>query len=106
MSVKDKDTKKKEELKSFTVGSVPPAGPKAKKAAKVPKVEVSEKDFPVLAGLVRGDNAKPFREEMIRVLTAIQANAGGGPSDKANAEKIQKAYGMAIAIVENAKVVR
>ena len=107
MSAKDKDSKKKEELKPFTVGSVAPSASKAKKAPKAQKLDVSEKDYPVLAGLVRGNNAKEFREEMLRVLTAVQQGADRGhDQDKASAEKIKKAYGMAIAIVENAKVVR
>lgn len=107
MSAKDKESKKKEELKPFTVGSVPPTGPKGKKTPKAPKLEVSEKEFPVLAGLIRGTNAKSFQEEMIRVLAVVQENAKNGESeDKANSDKIQKAYGMALAIIENAKVVR
>jgi hypothetical protein len=107
LSPKDKDNKKKEELKPFNVGSVPPSGPKGKKTPKAPKLEVSEKDFPVLAGLIRGNNAKPFREEMLRVLALVQENAKNGDSEtKADSDKIQKAYGMAIAILENAKVIR
>jgi hypothetical protein len=107
LSAKEKDNKKKEDLKSFTVGSVPPSGPKAKKGPKAPKLEVSEKDFPVLTGLVRGNNAKPFKDEMVRVLAAVHANGEkGGPDEKSSAEKIEKAYAMALAIVENAKVVR
>jgi hypothetical protein len=107
LSAKEKDNKKKEDLKSFTVGSVPPSGPKAKKGPKAPKLDVSEKDFPFLAGLVRGNNAKPFQDEMMRVLGVVHANGEkGGPDDKATAEKVEKAYAMALAIVENAKVVR
>lgn len=107
MSAKDKDSKKKEELKPFTVGSVAPSTSKAKKAPKAQKVEVSEKDFPVLAGLARGNDAKAFNEEMLRVLTAVQQSGdSGSEDDRSNAEKIKKAYGMAIAIIDNAKVVR
>jgi hypothetical protein len=107
LSAKEKDNKKKEDLKSFTVGSVPPAGAKAKKGPKAPKLDVSEKDFPVLAGLIRGNNAKPFQDEMMRVLSAVHENGEkGGPDEKSNAGKIEKAYAMALAIVQNAKVVR
>lgn len=107
MSAKDKENKKKEELKPFTVGSVRPSGPKGKKAPKAEKLEVSEKEFPVLAGLIRGNNAKAFQEEMVRVLATVQENAKNGDSrDKEDSDKVQKAYGMALAILENAKVTR
>jgi hypothetical protein len=70
-------------------------------------LDVSEKDFPILAGLVRGNNAKPFKDEMVRVLAAVhESGEKGGPDAKSSAEKIEKAYAMALAIVENAKVVR
>jgi hypothetical protein len=107
LSAKDKDNKKKEELKPFTVGSVRPSGPKGKKAPRAEKLEVSEKGFPVLAGLIRGNNAEAFQAEMVRVLATVQENAKNGDSeDKADSDKIQKAYGMALAIIQNAKVVR
>jgi hypothetical protein len=107
LSAKDKDNKKKEDLKSFTVGSVKPSEPKAKKAPKTEKLEVSEKEFPVLASLIRGNDAKAFQDEMIRVLAAVEGNAKNGDSkDKEASEKVQKAYGMALAILENAKVIR
>jgi hypothetical protein len=107
LSPKEKDSKRKEELKPFTVGSVQPSAAKAKKKSKGPQLEVSEKDFPVLVGIIRGNNAKPFQEEMLRVLAAVEEIAKNGSSeDKADSQKIQKAYGMAVAILDNAKVIR
>jgi hypothetical protein len=107
LSAKEKDSKKKEELKSFTVGSVKPSAPKGKKAPKSEKLEVSEKEFPILAGLIREQNAKAFQDEMIRILAAVEENAKSGDSkDKDASGRVQKAYGMAIAILENAKVTR
>jgi hypothetical protein len=99
-----KDTKKKEDLKTFTVGSVPPTGAgKAKKAAAARKVEISEKQYPNLAGLIKGNGLDAFKKEVSRVLSHMQELE---KSDKAAADKIQKAYGMALAILENGKVVQ
>lgn len=99
-----KDTKKKEDLKTFTVGSVPPSGAgKAKKAATGPKVEISEKQYPVLAGLIKGNGLDVFKKEVGRILSLVQEL---GKTDKAASDKIQKAYGMALAILDNGKAVR
>jgi hypothetical protein len=99
--VSAKESKKKEELKEFTVGSVPPASNKGKKAPTGPKVEINEKNFPILAGLVKGNGIKAFKEEADRVLSGVQ-----GDKDAAAVAKIQKAYGMAIQIVDNGKAVK
>ena len=101
-----KDSKKKEELKEFTVGSVPPGagtGKTKKPAAAGPKVEISEKEFPILAGIIKGNGIKEFKTEVDRVLSKVQE---GTKSDQANAEKVQKAYAMALAIVDNGKTVK
>ena len=99
-----KDTKKKEDLKTFTVGSIQPSGTgKTKKPAAGPKVEISEKDFPVLAGLIKGNGLDSFKKEVGRVLAGLQEHA---KSDKGDVEKAQKAYAMALAIVDNGKVVK
>jgi hypothetical protein len=99
-----KDAKKKEDLKEFTVGSVKSSGTaKTKKPVAGPKVDVSEKEFPVLAGVIKGNDVDAFKKEVGRVLAKVQ---GSGKSDQAAAAKVEKAYAMALAIVENAKVVK
>lgn len=99
-----KDTKKKEDLKTFTVGSVAPSGTgKTKKPTAGPKVDISEKDFPVLAGIIKGNGVDAFKKEVGRVLSMVQ---GSGKSEKGAVEKVEKAYAMAIAIVDNGKVVK
>jgi hypothetical protein len=100
-----KDSKKKEELKEFTVGSVSPSGTgKTKKpAATGPKVEISEKEYPVLASLIKGNGVDDFKSEVGRVLGKVQESATG---DKDLADKVQKAYAMGLAIVDNGKVVK
>ena len=91
----------KKELKEFTVGSVAPAGTgKHKKAPAEPKVEISEKAFPVLTGLVKGNGLNEFKAEASRVLAAAKEKAS------ADGEKVQKAYAMALMIVDNGKVVK
>lgn len=99
-----KDTKKKDDLKTFTVGSVPPSGTgKTKKPAAGPKVEISEKNYPVLAGIIKGKEVDSFKKEVGRVLAQLQEHA---KSDKADVGKAEKAYAMALAIVDNGKVVK
>lgn len=99
-----KDSKKKEELKEFTVGSVKPSGAaKAKKAAAAVKVEISEKEYPVLAGIIKGNGLDAFKKEVGRVLSLVQDS---GKTNKAGAETVEKAYAMALAIVDNGKVVK
>ena len=98
-----KDTKKKEDLKTFTVGSVPPSGSgKTKKSAPGRKVDISEKQYPVLTGIIKGKGLDAFKKEVNQVLAQMPELE---KSDKAASDKIQKAYGMALAIVENGKVV-
>lgn len=111
MSPKEKGQKNKEELKEFTVGSVQPKAGAAKKksAAKgnQPRVEISEKEFPVLAGLMKSKDLQSFQAEMKKVLVPIQELVEKGiDEEKADAQKVQKAYAMALALVENSKVVR
>jgi hypothetical protein len=111
LSPKQKQSKSKEELKEFTVGSVQPKtrAPK-EKSAKVPvqnRVEISEKDFPVLAGLLKSKDLQVFRAEMKKVLVPLQELVEKGmEEEKSEAQKVQKAYAMAIALFENSKVVR
>jgi hypothetical protein len=111
---KDKQ-KSNEDLKSFTVGSTG-GGQKGKqapkpaaKSAKAPKVEIRESVFPILTNLCRGGGkeAKPFREEMQRILFAASEVAKAGSDDeKRNAEQVQKAYALSLAILQNSKIVR
>jgi len=104
LSSKEKD--KKKELKSFTVGSMQPAAPKSKKP-QAKKLEISEKDYPVLGGLLRGGEAKAFHQEVQRVLASTQEFTTGGDSKKkAEAQKVQRAYGLALGLLENSKLVR
>ena len=104
MSAKDAK-KKKDDLKEFTVGSVAPAGTgKTKKpAAAGPKVEINEKEFPVLSGIIKGNGVDEFKKEVGRVLSMVQ---GSGKTEKGAAEAVEKAYAMALAIVDNGKVVK
>jgi hypothetical protein len=110
LSPKEKGQKSKEELKEFTVGSVQPkSAGKKKQAAKSsqPQVEISEKEFPTLAGLMKSKDLQSFQAEMTKVLVPIQELVEKGTDDeKAAAQKVQKAYAMSIALVENSKVVR
>jgi hypothetical protein len=103
-----KEKKKQEDLKEFTVGSAPQAAgaPKAK-VPKTQKVELSEKSYPVLTGLIKGKDADSFRQEAMKVLTTAKdwANSADG-QQKAQGEQIQKAYALSLALVDNAKVVR
>jgi hypothetical protein len=101
--------KKTEELKEFTVGSVPPSS-KAKKekaSSSKEKIEISEKDFPVLTGLLKSKDRKQFQEELKRVLNSLeQMSQGGSQNEKVQADTAMRAYGLAIALLENAKAVR
>lgn len=100
-----KDSKKKEALKEFTVGSVkPPSGSgKAKKSAPAAKIEVSENEFPLLAGMIKGGNTDAFKKEVGRVLSMVQASR---TSEKSAAERVERAYAMALAILDSGKVVK
>ncbi len=102
--------KKSEELKEFTVGSVPPPS-KAKKdkssSSSREKLEISEKDFPVLTGILKSKDRKGFQEELKRVLTSLEEmSQGGSQNEKAQADAAMRAYGLAIALLENGKAVR
>jgi hypothetical protein len=101
--------KKKENLGSFTVGSVQSGSKAAKgsKGAKTEKVEIKEKDFPILTNLRRAKDLKPFQQEMQRILVSVTDALQNGTSDeKKAAEKVQKAYGLALAVLENSRLVR
>lgn len=102
--------KKTEELKEFTVGSVPPAGPKStKKSTSVSKekLEIKEKDFPILTGLLKSKDRNEFKQELSRVLTSLeQLSQGGSTEEKSQADIAMRAYGLAIALLENSKAVR
>ena len=105
---------KEKDLQSFTVGSAPAGGGKgaaAKPAAKgkAIKVEIRESVFPVLTNLRRGGgkDAKAFQQEMQRILLAaseVAKQASG--KEKDDAEQVQKAYALSLAILENSKIVR
>lgn len=105
-----KQKKSEEELKEFTVGSVPPKGPKGAKksaAASKEKLDISEKDFPVLTGLLKSKDRKEFQQELNRVLTSLeQISQGGSTEEKSQADIAMRAYGLAIALLENSKAVR
>gem|GEM_PF-2720060 len=107
--------KSKESLGSFTVGST--AGgrskanvaPKAAKAEKRVTVEIKESVFPILANLRRGGGkeAKALQEEMQRVLLAASEIAKkGSEKEKKDAEQVQKAYALSLALLESSKIVR
>lgn len=101
--------KKSEELKEFTVGSVPPKSKGAKKSAagSKEKLDISEKDFPVLTGLLKSKDRKEFQQELGRVLTSLeQISQGGSTEEKSQADIAMRAYGLAIALLENSKAVR
>lgn len=111
MSPKQKQSKSKEELKEFTVGSVQPKTRATKeKTAKGPaqnRVEISEKDFPVLTSLLKSKDLQGFQAEMKKVLVPVQELVEKGTEEeKSAALKVQKAYAMALALIENSKVVR
>ena len=107
--------KSKEELKSFTVGAAP-GGSKGKGAAKAAakpgkaiKVEIRESVFPILTNLRRGGGkeAKAFQAEMQRILLAAsEVSKKGSEKEKKDAEQVQKAYALSLAILENSKIVR
>ena len=101
--------KKSEELKEFTVGSVPPSSKtkKDKSSSSREKLEISEKDFPVLTALLKSKDPKQFQGELKRVLDSLeQLSQGGSQNEKAQADTAMRAYGLALALLENAKAVR
>jgi len=105
--------KSKEALGSFTVGSAgaskSKAAPKAQKAEKKIAVEIKESTFPILANLRRGGgkDTKKLQEEMQRVLVAASEVAKkGSDKEKKEAEQIQRAYALSLAVLENSKIVR
>lgn len=106
--------KSNQDLKSFTVGSAPAGGgksaaPKPAAKGKPIKVEIRESVFPVLTNLRRGGgkDAKPFQQEMQRILLAASEVAKqGSAKEKQDAEQVQKAYALSLAILENSKIVR
>jgi hypothetical protein len=113
---KDKD-QSNEELKSFTVGSAPSGAAKSKsapkaaggKSSKAVKVEIRESVFPILTSFRRGGgkDAKVFQAEMQRVLLAASEVAKeGSEKEKKDAEQVQKAYALSLAILENSKIIR
>ena len=106
-----------EELKSFTVGSAPGGASKVKsarkgagaKTSKAVKVEIRESVFPILTSFRRGGgkDAKVFQAEMQRVLLAASEVAKeGSEQEKRDAEQVQKAYALSLAILESSKIVR
>jgi hypothetical protein len=99
--------KKKEDLKEFTVGSVKPAGAGKAKAPKAPRIQIREKDYPAIAGLIKGQNLDTFRQEAAKVLTATKELVES-QDDNAKAEglRIQKAYALSLALLDNSKLVK
>jgi hypothetical protein len=108
---KDKE-KLKEELKSFTVGTAPKAKGGAKAASKpgkAIKVEIRESVFPILTNFRRGGGkeAKAFQREMQRILLAAsEVSKKGSEKEKKDAEQVQRAYALSLAILESSKIVR
>jgi hypothetical protein len=112
---KEKD-QSNEQSKSFTVGSAPGAASKSKGASKsagaktkAVKVEIRESVFPILTSFRRGGgkDTKAFQAEMQRVLLAASEVAkNGSEGEKRDAEQVQKAYALSLAILENSKIVR
>jgi hypothetical protein len=107
--------KSKEGLGSFTVGSSSGSGSKEKSAPKAARsdkkvtVEIKESVFPILANLRRGGgkDAKALQEEMQRVLLAASEVAKkGSEKEKKDAEQVQKAYALSLALLESSKIVR
>src|SRR5262245_39368311 len=98
---------------SFTVGSAGSTAKRAPKpAAKAEKkvtVETKESSFPSLAKLRRGGGkeAKAMQEEMQRVLLAANEIAKkGSEKEKKDADQVQKAYALSLALLESSKIVR
>lgn len=103
--------KSKEELKSFTVGAAPKGkgGAKAGSKGKAIKVEIRESVFPILTNFRRGGGkeAKVFQQEMQRILLAAsEVSKKGSEKEKKDAEQVQKAYALSLAILESSKIVR
>jgi hypothetical protein len=54
-----------------------------------------------------GKEARAFQQEMQRVLLAASEVArNGSGKEKQDAEQVQKAYALSLAILENSKIVR
>lgn len=110
MATGDKGKGKKDDLKTFTVGSVQPVRAskgKAASAAKAVKLEFKEKDFPVLTSLKRSRDLKAFQKELQRVLAAVAEVSGkGSAKDKESAQSIQKAYALAAVVLEGGRIIR
>jgi hypothetical protein len=72
-------------------------------------VEIKESVFPILTNLRRGGGkeAKAMQEEMQRVLLAASEVAKkGSDKEKKDAEQVQKAYALSLALLESSKIVR
>ena len=83
--------------------------PKAAKSDKKITIEIKESVFPVLTNLRRGGGkeAKSLQEEMQRVLLAASEVAKkGSEKEKKDAEQVQKAYALSLALLESSKIVR
>ena len=104
--------KSKEELKSFTAGSASKGKGAAKassKPGKAVKIEIRESVFPILTNFRRGGGkeAKAFQVEMQRILLAAsEVSKKGSEKEKKDAEQVQKAYALSLAILESSKIVR
>jgi hypothetical protein len=86
-----------------------PTAARSGKAEKKVTVEIKESSFPILANLKRGGgkDAKALQAEMQRVLVAASEVAQkGSDKEKKEAEQIQKAYALSLAVLENSKIVR
>ena len=86
-----------------------PAAAKPGKGDKKVTVEIKESTFPILANLKRGGgkDAKAMQAEMQRILLAANEIAQkGSDKEKKDAEQIQKAYALSLAVLENSKIVR
>ena len=103
--------KSKEDLKSFAVGSKGKGSSSkpAPKSGKPVKVEIRESVFPILTNFRRGGGkeAKAFQAEMQRILLAAgEVAKKGSDKEKKDAEQVQRAYALSLAILENSKIVR
>ena len=105
---------KDKSLESFTVNSAAAGAKKgtakaAAKPGKAVKVEIKESLYPILTNLRRGGgkDAKSFQQEMQRILLAAsEVGKKGSAKEKQDAEQVQKAYALSLAILENSKIVR
>ena len=86
-----------------------PAAARSGKAEKKVTVEIKESSFPILASLKRGGgkDVKSMQAEMQRVLVAASEVAKkGADKEKKDAEQIQKAYALSLAVLQSSKIVR